>query len=146
MSDAQQDDTAGPNAADRSARLLHCPQCAAAMEQVPFRDITVDRCTACRGLWFDALEREHLDAMSGAEGIDVGNAAAPPVAAATACPVCHSRLIGMVEPGRPDLHYQSCTVCYGIFSPAGEYREHKAADEHPALHLFHRLFHRTPSA
>ena len=146
MSDEQQDNAAGTNTAARADRQLRCPQCAAAMERVPFRDITVDRCTQCRGLWFDALERTHLDTMTGAEGIDVGTAAVPPAAAATICPVCHSRLIGMVEPGQPDLHYQSCTVWYGIFSPAGEYREHKAADEHPALHLFHRLFHRTPSA
>ncbi len=115
------------------------------MDQVSFRDISVDRCTSCRGLWFDALEREHLDQMSGAEGIDVGT----PVAAAPAhlvCPVCHTPMIDMVERGHPELHYRSCTVCYGIFSPAGEYREHRAADEHPALHGFHRLFHRTGRA
>ena len=30
------------------------------MAQVTFRDIEIDRCTQCNGLWFDALEHEHL--------------------------------------------------------------------------------------
>ena len=51
---------------------LNCPKCAAAMEKVTFQNITVDRCTACRGLWFDALEQEHLAAIKGSEAIDVG--------------------------------------------------------------------------
>ncbi len=138
------DATSTSAATGGSPRVLRCPQCAALMDAVPFRDITVDRCTACHGLWFDALERDHLDVLAGSEGLDVGGPATPvpPRPPHMDCPACHSRLITMVEPGRPHLHYQSCTVCYGIFSPAGEYREHKVADEHPALHLFHRLFHR----
>ena len=139
-------DTDPAAATGGAPRQLTCPKCAAAMDAVPFRDITVDRCTSCHGLWFDALEREHLDALAGSEGIDVGPAGAgakPPPH--MTCPVCHSQLITMVEPGRPDLHYHSCTVCYGLFTPAGEYREHRAAEEHPALAFFHRLFHGKPA-
>ena len=139
-----QDAPAGADGDDRAGRILRCPACAADMDRVPFRDIAVDRCSKCRGLWFDALERDHLDQLTGSEGIDVGDAAPPPAAKLT-CPICHTAMIGMVEPGRADLAYQSCTVCYGIFSPAGEYRQHRTAEEHPALQLFHRLFHRSPT-
>ena len=39
---------------------LSCPKCKAAMEKVSFGGVTVDRCVSCKGLWFDASEREQL--------------------------------------------------------------------------------------
>ena len=122
---------------DASA-ALHCPKCKAVMEKVLFLDIIVDRCTACRGLWFDALEKEHLAAIKGSEAIDLG---APPHAAASPvehkpklnCPVCHTPMIDMVDHRHPNLHYESCTVCYGVFFDRGEFRESK---EHHIMETF----------
>jgi uncharacterized protein len=109
------------------------------MEPVVFQDIQVDRCTACKGLWFDALEKEHLDRLRGSETIDVGTAGHSASTAQMNCPVCHTRMIDMVDVDDPKLHLKSCKVCYGLFFDAGEYREHK---EHATLSLFHQLFHR----
>lgn len=45
-----------------------CPRCAAALAPEAMGTVTVDRCTACRGLWFDGNEVEHvIDATT--EGI-----------------------------------------------------------------------------
>ena len=39
---------------------MQCPKCAHDMEKMTYKDIEVDRCTLCKGLWFDALEHEAL--------------------------------------------------------------------------------------
>lgn len=124
-------------------RTLSCPACGGTMETISFHDIQVDRCTACKGLWFDALEKEHLDAIRGSEGIDIGRPTENQQKAARInCPVCHTQMILMVDHRHPKVHYHSCQVCYGVFFNAGEFREHK---EPAVLHFFHELFHRKRS-
>ena len=109
--------------------------------QVKFQNIEVDRCSNCKGLWFDMLEREHLDALKGSESVDVG----PPHKEARDevvrinCPVCHTQMIRMVDLKNPSIWYESCGVCYGLFYDAGEFREHK---EHHVLGFFRDLFDR----
>jgi Zn-finger nucleic acid-binding protein len=122
------------------ARILNCPKCSAVMERVSFHDIQVDRCTACKGLWFDALEKDHLDDLDDAASIDIGTPSAAVAAPAHMnCPVCHTRMIEMVDHQNPQVHFESCKVCYGLFFDAGKYRQHK---EHQTLGFFHELFHR----
>ena len=119
------------------------------MGKVTFGSVVVDRCTSCRGLWFDAREHERLKDLEGSEEIDPGPAAgagvnpgadAPGAAAAAApgtggaptvgdatinCPVCRTRLIRMVDHRQPHIHFESCTVCHGSFFDAGEFRDYK---------------------
>jgi len=124
-----------------AARNLTCPKCSAPMESIAFHDIHVDRCTACKGLWFDALEKDHLDELKDSASVDVGQSPAKAAGAPAHmnCPVCHTRMIAMVDVKNPSVHFESCKVCYGLFFDAGKYREHK---EHQTLSLFHELFHR----
>ena len=130
-------DTQSPDS--DSPRKLQCPKCSGAMEAIVFHDIQVDRCTACQGLWFDALEKEHLDTMRGSESIDIGAAApaAGPIKTLI-CPVCHTQMIKMVDHRHPDVHYESCSVCFGLFFDSGEFRHHK---ESSILGRFRDLFH-----
>lgn len=111
------------------SQKINCPKCKAAMEQVTFGGTTVDRCVSCRGIWFDAREQERLREVDGAEAIDTGTPAAAPAPAVPAgkvmCPVCHTPMIGMVDHHQPHLKYESCTVCYGVFFDAGEFRDYK---------------------
>lgn len=111
------------------------------METVTFQDITIDRCTACKGLWFDALEKEHLDLLQGADSIDTGPAHVEnrDEVVRISCPVCHEPMIRMVDLQQPHIWYESCPVCYGVFFDAGEFREHK---ERSVFGFFHDLFHR----
>jgi Zn-finger nucleic acid-binding protein len=43
------------------------------MEKVTFKDIEVDRCTNCKGLWYDMLEHEELKGLKNSEEIDTGD-------------------------------------------------------------------------
>jgi uncharacterized protein len=114
------------------AQDLHCPKCKAAMEKVAFGGITVDRCVSCRGIWFDASERDRLKDADGSEAIDTGKpsaspqpATAQPAAGKVLCPVCKTPMIGMTDHQQPHLKFESCTVCYGVFFDAGEFRDYK---------------------
>jgi Zn-finger nucleic acid-binding protein len=125
---------------DAAPRKLKCPKCSAAMESIVFHDITVDRCSSCHGLWFDALEKDHLDELKDSASIDIGStgvAAASP--AQMNCPVCHTRMFEMGDQKTPTTHFHACKVCYGLFFDAGKYREHK---EHGVMSLLREMFHR----
>lgn len=107
---------------------MQCPKCAHKMEKTTYEDIEVDRCTLCKGLWFDALEHEALRAMPGAEAIDSGD---PEVGRLfnqedrVDCPVCKVPMLRMVDSDQPHIWYESCGVCYGAFFDAGEFTDLK---------------------
>ena len=108
------------------AQTLHCPKCKAVMEKVSFGGTTVDRCVSCNGIWFDAREQEQLKDVEGSEVLDTGRpAAAPAGAGKLLCPVCHTQLIRMTDHNQPHIKFESCTVCYGVFFDAGEFRDYK---------------------
>ena len=112
---------------------MTCPKCSAAMETVSVEGIEVERCTGCKGLFFDAREHEKLkDVRRAAATLDPGEPATPggnrggtAVAASPKkiqCPSCHTRMIEMAVQGRAWLKFESCTVCHGAFFDAGEFR------------------------
>ncbi len=110
------------------AQTLNCPKCKAVMEKVSFGGTTVDRCVSCRGIWFDAREQEQLKDAEGSEALDTGKPggrAAPSSTGKLLCPVCHTQLIQMTDHNQPHIKFESCTVCYGVFFDAGEFRDYK---------------------
>ena len=52
---------------DEQKQPINCPKCGSPMGKVTFASVVVDRCTSCRGLWFDAREHERLKDMKGSE-------------------------------------------------------------------------------
>jgi uncharacterized protein len=107
---------------------LDCPKCGAWMEKVAFGGITVDRCVSCKAVWFDAREQEHLKEVENSESIDSprGNSTnAPAASGRLKCPVCHTPMIHMTDHQQPHIKFESCTVCYGVFFDAGEFRDYK---------------------
>lgn len=104
---------------------MECPKCHAAMEKITTDAGEVDRCSACKGLWFDMLE--HEDQRAHAATLDIGDAAVGAEQNKVDhihCPVCaNTPLIRMVDPGQPHIWFESCTVCYGRFFDAGEFRD-----------------------
>ena len=107
---------------------MNCPKCHARMEKVTHHDIEVDRCTNCRGIWFDLLERENLARLEDSEQIDIGD---PDVGARwneierINCPVCGTRMIAMVDAEQPHVWYEACKSCSGVFLDAGEFADLK---------------------
>ena len=119
---------------------MNCPKCDALMEQVTYESIEVDRCTQCKGIWFDMLEAEHLKKMSGSEAIDIGEPAMAKQMIElehVTCPVCRAEMLRMVDAQQPHIWYESCPVCYGIFFDAGEFKDYK---ERTVLGFFRDLF------
>jgi uncharacterized protein len=118
---------------------MDCPKCGHPMEQVVYAEIEVDRCTLCKGLWFDLLEHEQLKAVPGAEQIDTGD---PEVGSIfnrddrISCPRCNALMIRMVDAQQPHIRYESCGVCHGVFFDAGEFRDFK---QHTIGDFFRRL-------
>ena len=103
---------------------MQCPKCTQAMTAVTYDETTVDRCTDCGGIWFDAHERETLlTARGGVRAVDTGD---PTVGQRMnerdriSCPRCTTQMVRMVDQDRPDIRYEQCAVCGGSFLDAGE--------------------------
>ena len=105
---------------------LQCPKCNAPMDQVQIETTQVDRCTVCRGLWFDALEDQDLRGRDAAETLDTAALVrANPEKGeegAIDCPRCKTRMIHMVDRMGKRIQYESCPRCHGKFLDAGEFR------------------------
>ncbi len=107
---------------------MQCPKCKSPMEQVVFGGVEVDRCTGCRGLFFDVMEAERLRAIDGSETIDMG---VPAVGRQMnerdriRCPRDTSPMVRIVDPAQPHIHLETCAVCNGTFFDAGEFKDWK---------------------
>ena len=119
---------------------MNCPKCSQTTEVVQYEDIEVDRCTNCKGIWFDMLEAEHLKALEGSENIDVGD---PKTGKEynkidrVNCPKCNEPMLRMVDAEQPHIWYEACPVCYGVFFDAGEFSDFK---EETTIDFFRDLF------
>jgi Zn-finger nucleic acid-binding protein len=103
---------------------LQCPKCNAPMEQVQVETTQVDRCTRCRGLWFDALEDQDIRGSEEAETLDATTAPSPAKREPRSidCPRCKAPMIRMVDRLGKRIQYESCPRCHGKFLDAGEFR------------------------
>ena len=105
---------------------MTCPRCSGVMETVSVGLVAVDRCTSCGGLWFDMNEDEWLKRSGAAAVVDTRateQGSHRDDRTPIQCPRCHTRMMRMVDPGHPDVTYESCAICYGSFFDAGEFRE-----------------------
>lgn len=88
-----------------------CAACGAKTQLIFIRDVELDACTACQGLWFDEGELEKVSGgrprfspLSGSSGRD--------------CPRCAFRMrSGLIQ---RNLHVENCRPCEGYFLDAGE--------------------------
>ena len=111
-----------------------CPKCADRMQAIEYRGVEVDRCTSCRGIWFDAGESHWLSGEETAAAIDTGD---PSVGRQTnainryRCPRCNGGMLHRVDPQRPHIQFEECTSCRGSFFDAGEFAELMQDKERP---------------
>lgn len=102
---------------------MRCPKCHSLMEKVPTQEGVVDRCTQCKGLWFEMLE--HEDLKDYASVVDAGSAELGErynKVEDIKCPVCpNSKMLKMVDALQPHIWFESCPTCYGRFFDAGEF-------------------------
>jgi len=42
----------------RELHYMRCPKCGMQLIEIPYRDLKIDKCSACNGVWLDAGELE----------------------------------------------------------------------------------------
>ena len=107
---------------------IKCPKCQGSLESVVYANIEVERCTDCKGIWFDSQEAQKLKKIKGSETIDIGDAKIGSKFNQIAdinCPKCQTRLTKMVDNKQSHIWYEKCPVCSGIWFDAGEFKDYK---------------------
>ena len=103
-----------------------CPVCKQDMIVVEYRQIEIDFCTRCSGIWFDAGELELLLKSTG-----LGNAGLPTLDGAAKetrshgqrkCPICRQKM-REVPLGKPEMHVDFCQRGDGIWFDGGELQQ-----------------------
>ena len=96
------------------------------METLEYEGVEVDRCTSCKGIWFDVGESDSLRNKDAAAAIDTGD----PLRGQQTneivryrCPRCGGGMMRMVDPQRAHIWYEECTSCRGSFFDAGEFAD-----------------------
>lgn len=103
---------------------VDCPKCHTRMRQHTVAGITIDKCPGCKGLWLDAMEKEHLMKYpETAKTIDHEPTFEGPDYNADRnikCPRDHSHMLATTDPDQRHIKYETCTVCGGVYLDAGE--------------------------
>jgi len=118
---------------------MKCPKCDSDFESVTYKEIQVDRCTGCYGLWFDMLEMDDLKKIAGAGSIDIGDKKVGDVHDQNRkidCPKCHVPMIEMIDKDQFHIRFECCSSCYGTYFDAGEFRDLK---EHTVMERFKQM-------
>ena len=106
---------------------MQCPKCLGKMETLNFKDVEVDRCTGCHGLFFDHLEKETLRKLEGSEVLDIGDeflGATYNEILDVPCPKCHTKMNHVLHTDPFEIKFESCPSCKGVYFDAGEFRDY----------------------
>ena len=98
------------------------------MEQITISGTEVDRCTSCRGLFFDLMEAERLRSKPGSDALDIGDAGVGRKQNTNdkiRCPRDSGPMVRIVDPDQPHIHLETCASCGGTFFDAGEFKDWK---------------------
>lgn len=114
---------------------MTCPKCAGAFEVLDVDGVEVDRCTDCRGIWFDLGEEENLRRARGSESIDDGDARVGRLydsATKIDCPRDGTPMRSLHDLTQTHIRYEACPECMGAFFDAGEFADFKNEDHNLA--------------
>ena len=96
------------------------------MKKETYYDIEIDRCSNCRGFWFDEFEKNDLLKKEGIATIDGGDAETGELynrVDRVNCPRCDTPMIRLSDPKQPHIWFEECAVCGGSFFDAGEFKD-----------------------
>ena len=104
---------------------MDCPKCQSAMEILSFAGVPVDRCTSCRGLWFQPGEFTSLRKDDWLAGhLDHGTAPDElNKMTEVHCPECDARMKHVTDNNQPHILYEECPKGCGVFFDAGEFKD-----------------------
>lgn len=105
---------------------MQCPKCSAGMETIRFKEVEIDRCLRCHGIWFDQEEKEKLRKLEDASSLDLGYDEAVSEyneMVFVECPNCLTILDQIAEED-PPIKYEYCRTCHGSFFDGGEFQQY----------------------
>jgi Zn-finger nucleic acid-binding protein len=105
---------------------MQCPKCAGAMESVTHNQNTLERCTQCKGIWFDGSQHKLVKREKGAANLDTGSVKVGKEydhMQDVGCPRCDLKLDRRPDPMQPHIFYDVCPQGHGIYFDAGEFRD-----------------------
>ena len=110
---------------------MQCPKCKSPMEEQTLSTlqgaVTVDRCTNCKGLWFDIGEAETLKGKWMSDYVDSGD---PNIGREQNkirdinCPRCGDPMEKLQDPVQTHIEYEACQK-HGMYLDAGEFTDYK---------------------
>ena len=110
---------------------MQCPKCHASMDEHTLStlegNVTVDRCSNCKGLWFDIGEAEVLKDKWMSDHVDSGD---PEVGREQNkirdinCPRCSKPMDKLTDPVQSHIEYEACED-HGMYLDAGEFTDYK---------------------
>jgi len=110
---------------------MECPKCNAAMAEHTLSTlsggVTVDRCSDCKGIWFDIGEAEQLKDKWMSDFIDDGDADVGREHNGIRdinCPRCSKKMIELSDPVQTHIQYEACSE-HGMYFDAGEFTDYK---------------------
>jgi len=89
--------------------------------------VTVDVCSKCQGIWFDAGEAESLKEKWMSEYVDVGDPALGREHNKIRdinCPRCGKLMQNLSDPVQKHIQYEACED-HGMYFDAGEFTDYK---------------------
>lgn len=96
------------------------------MELVQICGIEIDRCTRCKGIWFDQQEQSRVKSVRGTHKADTGHQAIGEyynTIRDIQCPRCSLLMKkDITKRGRIAIQIETCPKCNGSYFDAGEFR------------------------
>lgn len=107
---------------------MQCPKCSSSMETATFDEVEVDRCTGCKGLWFQKGELARLreETWMADYVLDEGSAKIGRKynsITAVDCPECGADMKQESDPSQPHIVFETCPEDHGTFLDAGEFTD-----------------------
>ena len=107
---------------------MQCPKCSSDMEITSYDQIKVDRCTNCKGLWFQPEELAALrnDIWMADYILDEGDAKVGKKynqIVAIHCPECQADMRQEFDEEQSHIIYESCPNGHGTYLDAGEFTD-----------------------
>ena len=107
---------------------MKCPKCSAPMEITSFKEMEIDRCSNCKGLWFQPEELAALrnETWMADYILDEGKVKTGKKfnkIRDVHCPQCNAEMEQQTDPEQPHVVYESCPQGHGTFLDAGEFTD-----------------------
>lgn len=103
--------------------------------------VEVNRCIKCGALWFDVLDQKLIRRLPGGKPLAMNDptkgAAVDDEVGEINCPNCGSKTAKRIDPTKPHVWYEMCSICDGVFFAAGEFEDYRTGT---IAQTFQRLF------